>query len=87
MKKSLEKIMSVLEIRTGAAWSVNDCGDENWEFSTYSPEGENVVITLSGVTLAGLAENAKEAWENFDEEEHAAEIFVAKRNGPDYRRE
>ena len=81
MKAKLESICSALEVSTGASWSVYDCGGGDYEFNTYSPAGENVIITLYGVTLAGLAENAGEAWEAFDEEEHAAEILLAKRSG------
>lgn len=81
MKNQLEKIVESLEGSTGAAWSVYDCGDGDFEFSTYSPAGENVIITLYGTTLAGLAENAKEALEYFDADEHAAEILIAKRSG------
>lgn len=81
MKKQLEKITATLEESTGAAWSVYDCGDEDKEFSTYSPAGENVIISICGETLAELAEDARESWEAFDAEEHAAEILLAKRSG------
>lgn len=86
MKKQLEKIVESLEGSTGATWSVYDCGDGNFEFSTYSPAGENIIITLYGETLAGLAENAAEAVEAFDADGHAAEIYYLKHEGHDYQR-
>jgi hypothetical protein len=81
MKNTLEKIIDKLENGTGATWSVYDCGGGSFEFSTFSPVGENVIISLFGSTLAELAADAKEAAEVFDAEEHAAKILVAKRSG------
>ena len=81
MKNQLEKIVSALGKSTGAAWHVYDCGDGNKEFSTYSPAGENVIITIYGETVAALAEYAKESWDLFDADEHASEILIAKRSG------
>ena len=86
MKENLEKIAAALEKETGAAWKVYDCGGGNYELSTYSPKGENIIITLYGETLAGLAENAREAWECFDAGGHAAEIYYLKHEGHDYQR-
>lgn len=86
MKKQLEKITATLEESTGATWSVYDCGDGNKEFSTYSPAGENVIITIYGETVAALAEYAKESWDLFDAEEHAAEILIAKRSGDENKK-
>ena len=86
MKKQLEKIVESLEGSTGATWSVCDCGDGDFEFSTYSPAGENIIITLYGETLAGLAESAAEAVEAFDADGHAAEIYYLKHEGHDYQR-
>lgn len=87
MKNRLEEIAESLEESTGATWSVSDCGGGNYEFSTYSPAGENVIITLYGETLAGLAENAAEAVEAFDPDGHAAEIYYLKHEGHDYQRQ
>lgn len=86
MKNQLEKIVSALGKSTGAAWRVCDCGDGDFEFSTYSPAGENIIITLYGETLAGLAESAAEAVEAFDADGHAAEIYYLKHEGHDYQR-
>lgn len=82
MKTILEKIMSNLEDKTGATWNLYySFGDGSPEISTYSPAGENVLICLNGSTLAELANDAREAREAFDPEEHAAQILVAKRSG------
>lgn len=87
MKNKLEKIVESLMKSTDATWSVSDCGDGNYEFSTYSPAGENVIITLYGETLAGLAKNAAEAVEAFDADGHAAEIYYLKHEGRDDQRQ
>ena len=86
MKNTLEKIIDKLENDTGATWSVYDCGDGSFELSTYSPVGENVIINLYGSTLAELANDARQAAEAFDAEEHAARILTAKRSGTENER-
>lgn len=87
MKNALEKkIIDKLENDTGATWSVYDCGGGSFEFSTYSPAGENVIINLDGSTLAELANDARQAPEAFDAEEHAARILIAKRAGTEQAR-
>lgn len=87
MKKQFEKIVESLEESTGVTWSVSDCRGGNYEFSTYSPAGENIIITLYGETLAALAENAAEAVEAFDADGHAAEIYYLKHEGRDDQRQ
>ena len=86
MRNTLKKIIDKLENDTGAAWSVYDCGGGFFELSTYSPAGENVLISLNGSTLDELANDARQASEVFDAEEHAASIFMAKRNGTENER-
>ena len=81
MRTILEKIMSKLEDKTGATWNVYYSYDGSPEISTYSPAGENVIINLNGSTLAELASDTREARKDFDPEEHAAQILVAKRAG------
>lgn len=75
MKNALDRLLP--------DFKVYDCDERGgcYEIESWSPEGEDVIITLRGATLAQLAADAKEAWENFDAEEHAAEILVAKREG------
>lgn len=83
MKAKLDAIMSALEEKTGASWKCYDCEEDGgcYEITTYSPAGENVVIVLRGGNLTALADDASEAWEAFDWEEHASRILVAKRSG------
>lgn len=82
MKNTLERIIEKLEDKTGATWNLYySLGDSSPEISTYSPAGENVLICLNGSTLEELANDAREAREDFDPEEHAAHILVAKRAG------
>ena len=87
MKNTLEKIIDKLENDTGATWNVYDCGGGgSFEISTYPPAGENVLISLDGSTLAELANDARNAAEAFDAEEHAARILTAKRSGTENER-
>lgn len=75
MKNALDRLLP--------DFKVHDCDERGgcYEIESWSPEGEDVIITLRGATLAQLAADAREAWECFDAEEHAAEILVAKRTG------
>ena len=80
MKSILEKIIEDLSDSSDATWSLY--GDKgSFEISTYSPAGENVIIAIEGTTLSELEESAREAWEWFDAEKHAAKILIAKRAG------
>ena len=79
--------MSKLEDKTGATWNLYySFGDSSPEISTYSPAGENVLICLNGSTLAELANDAREAREDFNPEEHAVQILTAKRSGTENER-
>lgn len=87
MKTTLKKIMSKLEAKTGETWNLYySFGDSSPEISTYSPAGENVLICLSGSTLAELANDARAAREAFNPEEHAVQILTAKRSGTENER-
>lgn len=83
MKNKLVKLLANMRLHKGGDsvdWRVH--GDAScYELEAWSDAGEDVIITLWGNTLAGLAADAREAWENFDADEHAAEIYLAKRNG------
>lgn len=81
MKARLDAIMDKLSEQTDATWSCYDCGGDCYEISTYSPAGENIIITICGGNLTALKEDANAAWVNFDKTEHAAAIFLAKRRG------
>lgn len=80
MKAELDKIIDKLSETTDVTWKLYGEKD-SFDISTYSPAGENVIIAIEGTTLSELEESAKEAWEWFDAEEHAARILIAKRAG------
>lgn len=91
MKNKLEKLLSNMCLHKGgdsSNWRVYDCGEVGgcYELEQWSDEGEDVIITLRGATLAELAADAREAWENFDADEHAVQIYLAKRNGDENAR-
>lgn len=66
-------------------WSVT-VEDGYCEFEKYSPAGEDFVFIATGPDIAA---GVKEYYENFDPEEHATDLAIAKRNGfagvPDLR--
>ena len=89
MKTQLEKILSNMRLHKGgdsSDWRVYDCGEDGgcYELEQWSDAGEDVIITLRGATLAELAADAREAWEAFDADAHAAAILCAKRNGNEF---
>ena len=58
-------------------WSVT-VDDGLWEFEKYSPAGEDFVFSVSGPDIVA---SVKEYYEDFDPEEHATNLVIAKRNG------
>jgi hypothetical protein len=74
MKKLLEKLLG------DKGWRVYDCGGNDFELSNWSNAGENVIISIRGENLSELVADARSAWENFNADEHAAEILIAKRS-------
>lgn len=62
--------------------------DNYWEFNQSSPAGEDFFFGVSGYGSQIVSE-VKEYYENFDPEEHAIDLIVAKKNGfesvPDIR--
>lgn len=91
MKKRLEKILSGMRLHKGgdtSDWRVYDCEEDGgcYELEQWSNAGEDVTIVLRGATLAELAADAREAWENFDADKHAAEIYLAKHEGDENAR-
>ncbi len=49
-------------------WIVHESGPSGYDLESWSPAGENVVISLSGESLHELAEDARRALEGFDAE-------------------
>ena len=89
MKNNMTKKERQLTARMGALlkdWRIMPCGNYCWEVENWSPCDEDIIITLRGKTLGELAHDAEEAWENFDADEHAAEILTAKRGGDEAAR-
>lgn len=91
MKEKLEKTLSGMRLHKGgdaSDWHVYDCEEDGgcYELEQWSDAGEDVIIILRGATLSELVEDAREAWENFDEDEHAAQIYLAKREGDENAR-
>lgn len=66
-------------------WSVT-AWDGGWEFEKFSPAGEDFVFSVDG---SDIVASVKEYYEDFDPEEHATDLVIAKRNGfagvPDLR--
>lgn len=66
-------------------WSVT-VDDGLWEFEKYSPAGEDFVFSVDDPDIVA---GVKDYYENFDPEEHATDMVIAKRNGfagvPDLR--
>jgi hypothetical protein len=89
MKKSMiDSIESILESVTipgngieSPNWSVSGSPAEGWDFECYSPQGEDVIFSVTGRTMREIAEDARQGAEAFDAEEHAAAILIAKRTG------
>lgn len=80
MKELLENLLAEKD------WRIYDYDDNTYDLENWSNARENVIISLSGTNLSELAADAYSAWNNFDAEEHAAEIFIAKRCGDERQR-
>lgn len=81
----LDNVIYALENDTGATWTLGDY-DTDFDVETWSDAGEDVIISLHGTTLEQLATDAENAASNFDAEEHASKIFLAKREGSESAR-
>ena len=47
-------------------WEVSSCGDGDFELSSYSPAGENIVMSLDGDTFDEMARFAEGYYNDFD---------------------
>lgn len=54
---------------------------ENYEVETWSPAGEDVVMTLWGKNLQEMSDYAKSLLDDFDPHDHASCIYHAKHYG------
>ena len=82
-----EKRLTVKLVKALPDWNIMPSGVNCWEIENWSPAGEDVIITLRGTTMAELASDAEDAWENFNADEHAAEWYGANRGEPSSMRD
>lgn len=62
-------------------WRLIVDGRDEFTVEKWSPAGEDWPISLSGSTLCEVAADLDQYIQNYDPEEHASEILVAKRSG------
>lgn len=74
--KLAQKYIDVLEARDWAVSSYTN--DGRVELETYSSAGEDFCIC---VEVENFPEAVMKYWEDFDPDEHAEELILAKRNG------
>lgn len=67
-------------------WKVSEYQDGSFDLSRYSPEGEDVFISIRGDTYGELQSEAKDAYERFDPDDHASMIYHAKHYGTEEER-
>jgi len=61
-------------------WTVHECNGE-FEVTRHSPAGEEILCGLEGETLREMADNVSGYYDDFDPEDHAAQIYHAKHYG------
>ncbi len=66
--------------------SVDECGDCLYEIYRHSPDGEEVLMTIQGSTLGEMSDSAFAYYDDFDADDHAAEIYHAKHHGTESER-
>ncbi len=66
-------------------WHVSECqysnNENGFELSTHSPAGEEVLLDVYGETLYDMVRNVVHYYDDFDPEDHAAQIYHAKHYG------
>lgn len=67
-------------------WNVSAETDGMFELSRHSPQGEEVLLDLQGETLDELSDSAFACYDDFDADDHAAEIYHAKHHGDENER-
>lgn len=55
--------------------------DNAFDVETHSPSGEDVIVSLQGDSLDDMSRFVKEYYEDFDPDDHAAQIYHAKHYG------
>lgn len=74
LEEKLDKIL-------GDDYNVHCYENDSCDVEFWSPVGEDCPVGLNGKTLRELSDDAKKAYEAFDPEEHAAQIYHAKNYG------
>ena len=77
-KETLEKVLP--------EWSVCVEAEDMFELSRHSPQGEEVLLDIQGKTLDELSDSAFQVYDEFDADDHAAEIYHAKHHGDENAR-
>ena len=62
-------------------WGVTQYEDGSFELETHSPEGEDVLLTLQGDTFEEMTRFVEGYYDDFDPDDHAAQIYHAKHYG------
>ena len=83
-KMPCDLIIKVIKILRD--YKVSACQYGSIEVEFWSPDGEDMPISLFGDSLEQLAQCAKDQWEEFDADDHAAQIYHAKHYGSDEER-
>ena len=83
LKKDIDKMKATRELIEKAlpGWEVVEGEDGEFDISSYSPAGENVVMSLVGDTFDDMARSAEDYYNDFDPQDHAAQIYHAKHYG------
>lgn len=71
-KEIIEKILP--------EWNVIEYSN-GFDVETHSPSGEDVIVSLQGDSLDDMSRFVKEYYEDFDPDDHAAQIYHAKHYG------
>lgn len=75
-KVTKERLESILP-----DWEVSPCSDRVFDLSSYSPAGENIIMSIVGDTFDEMARFAESYYNNFDPQDHASQIYHAKHYG------
>lgn len=78
--KKLVSINQMVEIAENLGWNISVSGND-YEFSKYSPEGEDFVFSVSGNSVGEIVREVKDYVKDFDPEEHVEMWVNAKRSG------
>lgn len=72
-KETIEKILP--------DWHVHAYPDGSFDLSAHSPAGEDVLVTLVGDTAGQMADYVERTYDDFDPQDHAAQIYHEKKYG------